>query len=34
MPWGGKSKAYPHIKYGADLANRRMLELAEEAVKG
>ena len=33
MPQGGRSKAYPHIKYGADLAEKRMLELAEEAVE-
>lgn len=33
MPQGGRSKAYPHIKYGADLAEKRMLELSKEAVE-
>ncbi|WP_411680425.1 HK97 gp10 family phage protein [Clostridium thailandense] len=30
---GGRSRAYHHIKYGDELAQRRMEELAEEAVK-
>lgn len=30
---GGMTEAYPHIKYGEDLAKRRMEELAKEAVK-
>jgi hypothetical protein len=31
---GGRVKEFPHIKYGEDLAEKRMVELAEEAVKG
>lgn len=30
---GGRSKAYPHIKYGEELAQRRMEELAKEAIE-
>jgi hypothetical protein len=30
---GGRTKAYPHIKYGDDIAKKRMEELAKEAVK-
>lgn len=30
---GGRSEAYPHIKYGEELAIKRMEELAKEAVK-
>lgn len=30
---GGRAKAYPHIKYGEELAKKRMMELGEEAVK-
>lgn len=30
---GGRAKAYPHIKYGEELAQRRMEELAKEAVE-
>ena len=33
MPQGGRSKAYPHIKYGEEIAEQRMVELSEEAVK-
>ena len=33
MPQGGRSKAYPHIKYGAELAEKRMQELASEAIE-
>lgn len=30
---GGRSRAFPHIIYGEQLAERRMQELAEQAVK-
>ena len=30
---GGRTEAYPHIKYGEELAKRRMEELAKEAIK-
>lgn len=30
---GGRAKAYPHIKYGEELAIKRMEELALEVVK-
>ncbi|URZ15800.1 HK97 gp10 family phage protein [Clostridium felsineum] len=30
---GGRTKAFPHIKYGEELAIKRMAELAEEAIK-
>ncbi|KAF0226176.1 MAG: hypothetical protein FD179_1007 [Erysipelotrichaceae bacterium] len=30
---GGRTKAYPHIKYGEDLALRRLPELVEEGIK-
>lgn len=30
---GGRTEAYPHIKYGEELAKKRMEELAKEAVK-
>lgn len=30
---GGRTRAYPHIQYGEDLAKKRMEELAKEAVK-
>lgn len=30
MPQGGRAKAYPHIKYGEELAERRM----EEIIRG
>lgn len=30
---GGRVKAYPHVQYGEDLAAKRMLELAREAVQ-
>jgi len=30
---GGRSKAYPHIKYGEELAQKRMEELAKEAIE-
>jgi len=30
---GGRTKAYPHIKYGEELAKRRMEELAKETIK-
>ncbi|QXE19998.1 hypothetical protein [Clostridium sp. 001] len=30
---GGRAKAYPHIKYGEELAKKRMVELAKEAVE-
>lgn len=29
---GGRTQAYPHIKYGEELAQRRMEELAKEAI--
>ncbi|MGN2369868.1 hypothetical protein ACTFJW_07360 [Clostridium cagae] len=31
---GGRTKAYPHIKYGEDLAKKRMEQLTKEAVQG
>ena len=31
---GGRTKAYPHIKYGEELAKKRMEELTKEAVQG
>jgi len=30
---GGRSRKYPHIKYGEELAQRRMEELAREAIE-
>lgn len=30
---GGRARAYPHIKYGEELAKRRMEELAREAIE-
>lgn len=30
---GGRARAYPHIKYGEELAQRRMEELAKEAIE-
>lgn len=30
---GGRAKAYPHIKYGEELAIKRMEEVAKEAIK-
>lgn len=30
---GGRSEAYPHIKYGEELAQKRMEELAKEAIE-
>lgn len=30
---GGRANAYPHIKYGEELAQRRMEELAKEAIE-
>ena len=30
---GGRTKAFHHIKYGEELAQRRMEELAKEAIK-
>ncbi|WP_066679329.1 HK97 gp10 family phage protein [Clostridium septicum] len=30
---GGVTKEYPHIKYGEELAKRRMEELSKEAIK-
>ena len=30
---GGRSRAYPHIKYGEELAKKRMEELSKEAIK-
>jgi hypothetical protein len=30
---GGRARAYPHIQYGEELAQRRMEELAKEAVE-
>lgn len=30
---GGRARAYPHIKYGEELAERRMQELTEQAVQ-
>lgn len=30
---GGRSQAYPHIKYGEELAIKRMEELAKEAIQ-
>jgi predicted TIM-barrel enzyme len=29
---GGRTRAYPHIKYGEDLAQKRMDEVAQEAI--
>lgn len=29
---GGRTKAYPHIKYGEEIAQKRMVELAEEVI--
>lgn len=33
MPWGGRSRAFPHIKYGEELAEANMLEIAKEAAQ-
>lgn len=33
LPQGGRADAFPHIKYGQELAERRMVELSEEAAK-
>ena len=30
---GGRTKAYPHIKYGEELAKKRMEELTKEAIE-
>lgn len=30
---GGRSKEYPHIKYGQEIAEKRMEELTEEAIE-
>lgn len=30
---GGRTRAYPHIKYGEELAIKRMQEVSEEAIK-
>lgn len=30
---GGRTQAFPHIKYGDELAERRMEELAKEAIE-
>lgn len=30
---GGRSRAFPHIKFGEELAKKRMEELAKEAIK-
>lgn len=30
---GGRAKAYPHIKYGEEIAEQRMVELSEGAIK-
>lgn len=30
---GGRSRAFPHIKYGDELAQRRMMELSKEAIE-
>lgn len=30
---GGRARAFPHIKYGDELAKRRMEELAREAIE-
>ena len=30
---GGRVKAYPHIKYGEELAKKRMEQLAKEAIE-
>jgi hypothetical protein len=30
---GGRAKAFPHIKYGEELAKKRMEELAKEAIE-
>ncbi|EDS77240.1 prophage pi2 protein 37 [Clostridium botulinum C str. Eklund] len=30
---GGRTEAYPHIKYGEELAKRRMEELVKEAIE-
>jgi len=30
---GGRTKAFPHIKYGDELAKRRMEELVKEAIE-
>lgn len=31
---GTRTRAFPHIKYGAELAERRLPELVEKAIKG
>lgn len=33
IPWGGRSRAFPHIKYGEELAESNMLEIAKEAAQ-
>lgn len=30
---GGRAKAFPHIKYGEDLAQKRMVELSKEVIE-
>ena len=30
---GGRTKAFPHIKYGEEIAQKRMVELSEEVIK-
>jgi len=33
LPQGGRSAAYSHIKYGEEIATKRMEELAKEAIE-
>ena len=33
LPQGGRSRAFPHIQYGQEIAELRMMQLSEEAVK-
>jgi len=33
LPEGRRTEAFPHIKYGAELAEKRMVELAKEAAE-
>jgi len=33
LPQGGRADAFPHIRYGQELAEKRMLELSEEAAR-
>lgn len=32
-PGGGRTRSFPHIQYGQELAEKRMVELSEEAIK-